>query len=38
MPPVPLPRRMFAGSSIEYEKPLIIVSGIKKLPASRILI
>ena len=31
MPPVPLPRRMFAGSSIEYEKPLIIGERHKKV-------
>ena len=31
MPPVPLPRRMFAGSSIKYEKPLIIGERHKKV-------
>jgi 3-methylfumaryl-CoA hydratase len=31
MPPVPLPRRMFAGASIAYEKPLIIGEKHKKV-------
>ncbi len=31
MPPVPLPRRMFAGSFIKYEKPLIIGERHKKV-------
>ena len=31
MPPVPLPRRMFAGSSIKYKKPLIIGERHKKV-------
>ncbi|MBE89105.1 MAG: acyl-CoA dehydrogenase [Rhodospirillaceae bacterium] len=31
MPPVPLPRRMFAGASITYNKPLIIGETHKKI-------
>ena len=31
MPPVPLPRRMFAGASITYNKPLIIGETHKRI-------
>ena len=35
MPPVPLPRRMWAGSRLEFLRPLVIGSAIRRLSAIR---